>query len=161
VYAISVIERLSFGEPWLEQSILSDLRLEYSDYIVCESDGLIIGYAGLHRILNEVHITNIAVHPSVRRRGVGRVALEELIRRAGARGVKDFTLEVRDGDAAAIRFYERQGFVSEGVRKDYYPGDGGGREDARLMWLRGGLYGSSNVGAKDLSSAEATAGEKD
>jgi len=136
VYGISIIERLSFGEPWLEQSILSDLRLEYSDYVVCESEGHITGYAGLHLILEEGHITNIAVHPASRRRGIGSAALAELMRRAEAKGVTAFTLEVRESDEAAIRFYEKQGFVSEGIRKDYYPAGGGERENARLMWLR-------------------------
>jgi len=135
-YGISVIERLSFGQPWLEQTILGDLRLEYSDYVVCEKDGFILGYAGLHRILDEGHITNIAVHPGSRRLGLGSVALKELIKRAEALGVKDFTLEVRNSDEAAICFYEKNGFVSEGLRKDYYPIEGGRREDARLMWRR-------------------------
>ena len=137
VYGISVIERLSFGEPWLEESILGDLQLEYSDYVVCEREGLVLGYAGLHRILYEGHITNIAVHPSVRKKGAGSAVLGELLRRAEARGIKDFTLEVRDSDEEAIRFYEKLGFVSEGVRKDYYPKEGGEREDARIMWRRG------------------------
>jgi ribosomal-protein-alanine N-acetyltransferase len=137
VYGISVIERLSFGEPWLEQSILNDLLLEYSDYVVCEKDGFIMGYAGLHRILEEGHITNIAVHPSVRRQGIGEAALEKLMTIAEEKGIRAFTLEVRDSDEVAIGFYEKQGFVSEGVRKDYYPKEGGGREDARLMWRRG------------------------
>ena len=136
VYGISVIERLSFGEPWLEESILSDMRLEYSDYVVCEREGLVLGYAGLHLILDEGHITNIAVHPSIRKHGVGSAALDELLLRAGTKGIKDFTLEVRDGDEAAIRFYGKRGFVTEGVRKGYYPKAGGGREDARIMWRR-------------------------
>jgi len=138
VYGISVIERLSFGEPWLERSILDDIRLEYSDYVVCEDGGHILSYAGLHRILDEGHITNIAVHPAVRRRGAGSAALCELLRMAEEHGVSSFTLEVRDSDTAAVRFYEKHGFVSEGVRKDYYPLSGGGREDARVMWRRPG-----------------------
>gem|GEM_PF-55534 len=136
VYGISVIERLSFGEPWLERSIRDDINLEYSDYVVCESEGLILGYAGLHRILDEGHITNIAVHPSVREHGVGSAALRELVRRAEGFGAKDFTLEVRSGDEAAIRFYQNHGFAAEGFRKGYYPVDGGGREDALIMWRR-------------------------
>ena len=148
VYGISVVERLSFGEPWLEKSILDDIRLEYSDYIVCEKNGVILGYAGLHRILEEGHITNIAVHPSVRNRGIGKAILGELMNVAGKKGIKEFTLEVRAGDEAVICFYEKLGFVTEGIRKDYYPKEnvetnesgslkmGGGREDACLMWLR-------------------------
>ena len=148
VYGISVVERLSFGEPWLEKSILDDIRLEYSDYIVCEKGGVILGYAGLHRILEEGHITNIAVHPSVRNRGLGKAILGELMSAAEKKGIKDFTLEVRAGDEKTIRFYERLGFVTEGIRKDYYPKEnaetnesgslkmGGGREDACIMWRR-------------------------
>ena len=136
VYGISVIERLSFGEPWLEQSIYDDMRLEYSDYLVCEDEGFISGYAGLHRILSEGHITNIAVHPSVRGKGVGTAVLEELMKKARGKGIKDFTLEVRESDEAAVGFYKRQGFISEGKRKDYYPCDEGEREDALIMWLR-------------------------
>ncbi|MCL2111706.1 MAG: tRNA (adenosine(37)-N6)-threonylcarbamoyltransferase complex dimerization subunit type 1 TsaB [Clostridiales bacterium] len=138
VYGISVIERLSFGEPWLEDSIRSDLRLEYSDYVVCEKEGFILGYAGLHIILDEGHITNIAVHPSVRRSGAGGAALTELVRQAEAKGVRDFTLEVRAGDEAAVGFYEKHGFKTEGVRKGYYPASGGEREDALIMWRHGG-----------------------
>jgi len=140
VYGMSVIERLSFGEPWLESSILGDLMLEYSDYVVCENDGFILGYAGLHRILEEGHITNIAVHPSMRKRGVGGAALAELMRRAGEKGVGSFTLEVRADDESAINFYEKHGFRAEGVRKDYYPA-AGGREDALIMWrhMEGGV----------------------
>ena len=136
VYGISVIERLSFGEPWLEQSILSDLKLEYSDYVVCENEGHILGYAGLHRILDEGHITNIAVLPGARRSGVGSSALRELLARAEARGIGDFTLEVRESDMAARHFYEKFGFAYEGIRRDYYPRAGGGREDALIMWRR-------------------------
>jgi len=135
-YGISVIERLSFGEPWLEKSVLDDIKLEYSDYVVCEAEGQILGYAGLHRILDEGHITNIAVHPGMRRKGIGEAALDELIKKAKEKGVTSFTLEVRDSDTAAVAFYEKHGFVTEGARKDYYPVKGGGREDARLMWLR-------------------------
>ena len=136
VYGISVIERLSFGEPWLEASILNDLKLEYSEYVVCESEGHIIGYAGLHRILDEGHITNVAVHPARRMQGVGTAALEELIKRNEAKGITAYTLEVRESDNAATSFYKKQGFITEGVRKDYYPVSGGGREDALIMWLR-------------------------
>jgi len=143
VYGISVVERLSFWEPWLEQSILDDIRLEYSDYVVCEKNGFILGYAGLHRILEEGHITNIAVHPSVRNRGVGKAILDELMSTAETKGIKEFTLEVRAGDNTAISFYERQGFTPEGLRKDYYPNEGGGREDALIMWRRSTIRGSS------------------
>jgi tRNA threonylcarbamoyl adenosine modification protein YeaZ/ribosomal-protein-alanine acetyltransferase len=142
-YGISVVERLSFGEPWLEQSIRDDLTLPYSDYVVGVPEGdprFVASYAGLHRIVGEGHITNIAVHPALRRKGVGMRTLCELIRRSEAEGMEDFTLEVRESDAGAVRFYEKLGFRTEGRRKDYYAkADGTGREDALIMWRRGGV----------------------
>jgi ribosomal-protein-alanine N-acetyltransferase len=132
VYGISVIERLSFGEPWVEKSIRSDIGLAHSDYLVCERDAMVLGYAGLHRIAGEGHITNIAVHPSARRQGVGAAVLRELLRRSEAEGITDFTLEARASDNGAITMYEKAGFRVEGRRKDYYPG----REDAVIMWRR-------------------------
>ena len=139
VYGISVIERLSFSEPWLEKSILDDIALEYSDYVVCEDEGFIMGYAGLHRILDEGHITNIAVHPSVRQKGVGEAVLSELLQRCEPKGISSFSLEVRASDEGAICFYRKQGFEIVGRRKDYYPKYGGGREDALIMLRRSGM----------------------
>ncbi|MDR0876185.1 MAG: tRNA (adenosine(37)-N6)-threonylcarbamoyltransferase complex dimerization subunit type 1 TsaB [Clostridiales Family XIII bacterium] len=142
VYGMSVVERLSFGEPWLEQSILDDLTLPYSDYVVCvskENPGFVAAYAGLHRVVGEGNITNIAVHPSVRRSGIGTQTLIELMHRAGAAGIDSFTLEVRASDTGAVDFYKKLGFEAEGRRKNYYAKtDGGGREDALIMWRRGG-----------------------
>jgi tRNA threonylcarbamoyl adenosine modification protein YeaZ len=162
VYGMSVVERLSFGEPWLEQSIRDDLGLPYSDYVVCAigsaekiitdsamenatsdrpdtcvAPSFIAAYAGLYRIAGEGNITNIAVHPSVRRKGIGTRTLCELIRRSEAEGIDSFTLEVRASDAGAVDFYEKLGFKTEGRRKDYYVKlNGGGREDALILWRR-------------------------
>ncbi|MDR3305623.1 MAG: tRNA (adenosine(37)-N6)-threonylcarbamoyltransferase complex dimerization subunit type 1 TsaB [Clostridiales Family XIII bacterium] len=134
VYGISVIERLSFGEPWLERSIRDDLLLGYSDYVLAERDGVVLGYAGLHRIVGEGHITNIAVHPCVRGQGVGTAVLSWLMSRAEEQSIGSFTLEVRAGDDIAGAFYRKMGFETDGLRKDYYSKTGGGREDALIMW---------------------------
>ena len=137
VYGISVVERLSFGEPWLEQSIYEDLELPYSDYVVFapkENPSFVAAYAGLHRIVGEGHITNIAVHPSLRRGNIGSATLTELIRRSEEEGIDSFTLEVRASDLGAVRFYESLGFKVDGFRKDYYVDPKGGREDALIMW---------------------------
>jgi ribosomal-protein-alanine N-acetyltransferase len=140
VYEMSVIERLSFGEPWLEQSIRDDIALPYSDYVVCvfdRDDGdEILGYAGIHNICGEGSVTNIAVHPAARRCGIGSGMLAELMHRSETHDVSAFTLEVRVSDAGAITMYEKMGFVATGRRKNYYPKEGGAREDALIMWRR-------------------------
>ena len=135
-YDISVIERLSFLQPWLESSIVEDIENESSEYVVCKVNGRVMGYAGLHIIFDEGHISNIAVHPALRNHGIGTSTLESLMTKAEEKGATSFTLEVRAGDAKAISFYEKLGFVSEGHRKDYYPCEGGGREDALIMWKK-------------------------
>lgn len=137
VYGISVVERLSFREPWLEQSIRDDLGLSYSDTVICERDGFVLGYAGLHRLEGEGDITNVAVHPATRRQGIASAVLRTLIARAEALGVTAFSLEVRESDSGAIALYEGLGFVREGRRVSYYPTEDGAREDALIMWRRG------------------------
>ncbi|MDR2771031.1 MAG: ribosomal protein S18-alanine N-acetyltransferase, partial [Clostridiales Family XIII bacterium] len=85
-------------------------------------------------VLNEGHITNVAVHPDFRGRGVGSAVLAALLERMrrGA-GLTDFTLEVRASNAAAMRLYGKAGFLEEGRRKNYYTEP---LEDAIIMWLR-------------------------
>jgi ribosomal-protein-alanine N-acetyltransferase len=82
--------------------------------------------------VGEGHVTNIAVHPSARRQGVGTAVLRGLLRRSESAGITDFTLEVRASDVGAAAMYEKAGFRVEGRRRDYYPD----REDALIMWRR-------------------------
>ena len=91
----------------------------------------IVGYAGLWHIINEGHITNIAVDIPYRRMGVGSLLIEELIATARVREMIGLTLEVRIGNAAAQKLYTKYGFKPEGIRKRYYADTG---EDAVIMW---------------------------
>lgn len=126
------IEELCFPDPWSKDSIRYELEEnEKAFYLVAEHSGKVVGYMGLWWILDEGHITNVAVRPGYRNRkiaeGIIRVMLEHTI---GA-GILHHTLEVRRDNQPAISLYEKFGFEVDGVRKGYYQFDG---EDALIMW---------------------------
>jgi len=98
---------------------------------VAEVGGLVVGYSGMWVILDEGHITNVAVHPEHRGKQIAESLLLELIKAGVVRGVRRVTLEVRPSNRAALNLYNRLGFVSAGRRKGYYSDTG---EDAIIMW---------------------------
>jgi ribosomal-protein-alanine N-acetyltransferase len=134
--AVAEIETLCFTSPWSRKDILREIEWnESAYYLVCADGARVISYAGLWTVLNEGHITNVAVHPDFRGRGIGRAVLVALIERTRRlAGITEFTLEVRPTNAAAMRLYRKAGFLEEGRRKDYYTKPS---EDAVIMWLRG------------------------
>ncbi|MDR0424918.1 MAG: ribosomal protein S18-alanine N-acetyltransferase, partial [Clostridiales Family XIII bacterium] len=99
------------------------------------------GYAGAWAVLDEGHVTNVAVHPDFRRRRVAASLLSELIAFMEAdAGILKFILEVRASNAGAIKLYEAFGFERYGVRKAYYSDT---MEDAILMWrIKPGMHGA-------------------
>ncbi len=85
-------------------------------------------------ILDEAHITNVAVSPACRGKSIGKALMMQIIGRAALMGVKSMTLEVRPSNAGARKLYADLGFVEKGVRKRYYIDNG---EDAIIMWKEG------------------------
>lgn len=132
--SIAELERVCFSQPWSYDSIYHDVaENKLSFYLVAETGGKIIGYAGIWNIAGEGHITNVAVSPDFRRRGVGDALIEVLLKVTGEAGVYSHTLEVRKGNTGALRLYAKHGFKIEGERKGYYEDNG---EDALIMWRR-------------------------
>jgi ribosomal-protein-alanine N-acetyltransferase len=130
---VMLIEHASYLTPWSRGSFEREIsENSTATYVVAEQDDQICGYAGMWVLLDEGHVTNIAVHPEHRRRGLGTALLRELARRAGSLGVLHLTLEVRPSNQGAQRLYEGLGFVARGRRKRYYSDTG---EDAIIMWL--------------------------
>ncbi len=129
---IIVIENLSFTIPWTKSAFLHELRNnKFAVYLSAKKGDKIVGYAGMWKIFDEGHITNIAVHPEFRRIGIGSMLLEELINRSKKGGITKMTLEVRKSNKAALELYAKYGFSVAGVRKEYYADNG---EDAIIMW---------------------------
>lgn len=125
------LEKKAFTVPWSRGMFEEELKNPLATYYVLLIDGRLAGYGGMWMVLNEGHITNIAVEPSLRRMGAGRRILEHLLSEGEKRGVDSFTLEVRQSNEAAKKLYLSCGFKMAGIRKNYYSDNG---EDAVIMW---------------------------
>lgn len=127
------IENQVYPRPWSLTLFLGELALRAGRYyVVARVDGAVVGYAGLMLSLDEGHVTTIAVDPAWQRHRVGSRLLLDLHRAARARGARHMTLEVRVSNTAAQAMYERFGYRTEGVRKNYYAET---KEDALIMWV--------------------------
>ncbi|MEB3299905.1 MAG: ribosomal protein S18-alanine N-acetyltransferase [Candidatus Sericytochromatia bacterium] len=129
--ALLPIEARCFGDHWTVQSFRDELDQACSTYVVVEIDGEIVGYAGFWLILEEAHITTVAVHPDHQGQGLGEQLLVALIDAALEREARWMTLEVRVSNTGAQALYRKYGFESLGRRRGYYQNDG---EDALVMW---------------------------
>ena len=130
--AVSQLERLCFSLPWSREALRLEVeKNKCAKYFSVKADGLVVGYGGMWLILDEAHITNVAVHPDYRRRGLGRLIMRTLMEEAARLGIERMTLEVRVSNRPAIRLYESLGFEEGGLRKGYYSNN---REDALIMW---------------------------
>ena len=130
--AVSRIEQATSGRPWSLGLFIGELAMPDSrEYLVARVGHQVVGYAGMMLVVDEGHITTIAVDPMWQRRGIGRRLLLQLARRGIARGVRQLTLEVRVGNTGAQAMYRAFGFAPAGVRKAYYVEN---KEDALVMW---------------------------
>ena len=127
------VEKSCFPDPWSREAFEAELSgLNPTVYFVAEApDGRVCGYMGVWHILDEGHVTNVAVHPDYRRMGIGRRLVETVLLDGRQKGIYNFTLEVRPSNEAARALYRELGFREAGLRKRYYS-DG---EDALIMWL--------------------------
>ncbi|WP_374721774.1 ribosomal protein S18-alanine N-acetyltransferase [Peribacillus tepidiphilus] len=130
---VLVLERRSFTLPWSREAFYNELNHnQYALYIVLEDEGKIVGYCGAWLVIDEAHITNIAILPEYRGRRLGEGLLRKMMDIAIERGAKVMTLEVRVSNIIAQSLYEKLGFQKGGIRKRYYTDNG---EDALVMWV--------------------------
>ncbi len=130
------IEARSFSQPWSRQIFDRELKNKWSTGFVAYIPGVdgrrwAVGYVVAWLVVGEVHILNLAVDPSARRRGVGRALMIHVLTSFEAKGATKATLEVRRSNVGAQALYESLGFVRAGVRRGYYSDNG---EDAFVMW---------------------------
>lgn len=129
------IERQCFSTPWSEEMLAGELTNPLAKYAVALDHGCVLGYAGFHAVVDEGYITNVAVRPDKRRRGIGNALVRALIGGGRDIGLSFLTLEVRAGNREAISLYKSCGFEEMGGRIGYYEKP---KEDAVLMtlWLK-------------------------
>lgn len=129
--AVAAIEAATFPTPWSRESFQQELeRNVAARYLVAEKNGHVIGYAGAWVILDESHITNIAIAEAERGHGYGRQLTARLLQYISNLGAAYATLEVRRSNERAQNLYISLGFIKLGVRKRYYEDN---QEDALLM----------------------------
>ncbi|MCL2700050.1 MAG: ribosomal protein S18-alanine N-acetyltransferase [Defluviitaleaceae bacterium] len=130
--AVCEIERDTFPIPWTREDFLRELvENDLAVYFVAKDGDTVVGYGGMWHVVNEGHITNIAVAGDSRGRGIGDMLVDALESEARALGMIGLTLEVRVGNEPAMRLYDKHGFKIEGLRKNYYADT---KEDAAVMW---------------------------
>lgn len=120
-----------FSLPWTREQLRSELPDERHEFLVAvSSDEKVLGYIGMMTVLDEGYISNVAVAAEMRRQGIGRHLVKEMLRRAEERSLSFVTLEVRAHNESAIQLYGGEGFLTVGLRKEYYERP---KEDALLM----------------------------
>lgn len=130
--ALAAIDALCFSVPWSRTSFSDALKNDAYSFVGVFDGERLVGYAGMTAVLDEGDVTNVAVHPDHRRRGLGRTLVTALVAEAERRGLSLLHLEVREGNLAARSLYETLGFACDGKRKSYYRHP---TEDAILMTL--------------------------
>ncbi len=127
---IAELDKICFSVPWSYNSFLAELQNPIARYLVAKVGGHCIGYCGFWVAYDCGDITNIAVHPDYRRRGIGSMLVSSMLSLARREGLASMNLEVRKSNIAAQSLYSKYGFEIAGTRKGYYSDN---REDALIM----------------------------
>lgn len=129
---IVAIEQEAFTAPWTAEAFHNELTQNlFAKYMVMSRGDEVLGYGGMWLIVDEAHVTNIAVREAYRGQGLGERLLREMMRTASWLGAARMTLEVRVTNERAQRLYRKLGFDPAGLRPGYYSDN---NEDALIMW---------------------------
>ncbi len=131
VDVVAGIDRICFSLPWSKDTFTKELLNNLAYYQCATVDDKIVGYMGMWKICDEGHITNVAVLPEYRNRGIASLLIEKIIGVCKCSEINNLTLEVRESNYGAIRVYEKYGFKSAGIRPNYYHMP---TENAIIMW---------------------------
>ncbi len=130
---IWAVEEASFSTPWSKEAFKRELTTnQFAYYFVLELEKKIVGYAGMWIILDEAHVTNVAILPESRGLKLGELLMTHLIANAKMHGAESMTLEVRVSNNIAQNLYRKLHFEEKGIRKNYYADT---LEDALIMWV--------------------------
>ncbi|MFM7087376.1 MAG: GNAT family N-acetyltransferase [Cyanobium sp.] len=129
--ACLALDQLSLGGFWNREQWRQELESPQRPAVGLRRGEALLAVACAWLVLDELHITLVAVHPEQRRRGLGHLVLQRLLERGGALGATRATLEVATTNSAACHLYSRCGFRTAGIRRDYYRNG----DDALIQWL--------------------------
>ena len=129
---VMAIEHAVYPFPWTRGNFADSIAAGHDAWLFLRDEEL-VGYAVLMWLPDEIHLLNITVAENCQGQGLGRAALRELCRDAGARGANSMLLEVRPSNDRARALYASEGFEPIGFRKRYYPAASGSREDALVL----------------------------
>lgn len=130
VPAVAELERQIFSMPWSEQGFYDTLTMENVIFLTAMEDRQLLGYCGIYLAADEGEITNVAVAPEYRRRGIAERLVRRLLEETKPLGIRNYILEVRASNEGAIGLYRKLGFSVSGVRKNFYQKP---KEDAVVM----------------------------
>lgn len=133
--AVLAVEVLAYSHPWTRANFIDSLAAGYLAELLQDVQGSVIAYLLAMHGHEETHLLNLTVCPALHGQGLGRALLEQVARRARARGDRMLWLEVRESNAVARHLYRSAGMVEVGLRRGYYPAALGRREDAVVMQL--------------------------
>jgi len=130
---IMQIESTIYSHPWTRGKFSDSLKSGYDAMVMTLNDE-VVGYALMMLVLDESHLLNVSIAKAHQAQGLGHLLLSHMVMRAKNADASHMFLEVRSSNVPAIGLYEKMGFVTNTVRRGYYP-IAGGREDAVLMSL--------------------------
>ena len=135
VEGIAELEKENFSDGWSLKSLKEEINNPDALYLAVRDDenNMVVAAAGMIISIDTADIMNVSVKEEYRRKGLASNLLEALFEEGKKRGVKDFTLEVRENNHAARKLYEKKGFVFEGIRPNFYSNPA---EGAAIYWLR-------------------------
>lgn len=131
--AVCEIEKTCFSRPWSKDGFQEAILMERNVFLVACDEESVVGYAGMYVSFDEGEITNVAVKPSMRRKGISQELLMELVTQAQSEKLLQIFLEVRVSNEAAIGSYQKIGFEQLAIRKGFYDFP---KEDAYVMALQ-------------------------
>lgn len=125
------VEKNCFEDYWSKDSFKKELSNNLAKYLVAKVDNKVVGYVGIWFVVDEGHITNVAVHEGYRGQKIGDQLIRELVEVCKNNKIVSMTLEVRASNVVAQNLYRKYGFKMAGIRKEYYSNN---KEDAIIMW---------------------------
>ena len=118
--ALAELEKKCFSQPWSEQALREELDNHTAHFLAAELDGETVGYIGIFVVCESCYVSNIAVQPELRRRGIATSLIESACALASELGAESISLEVRPSNTGAVALYSVLGFEQVGLRKNFY-----------------------------------------